>query len=186
MVVAKRQGREKPVKIEQRKVQGPEWGPQVEQIALLLAQFTQVRLRGRKKYIKRGAKEPEVFLRRSCRLSISFSPSLPPSLSLSLSPLHVFWVGMPSHLEDVFSFYFLNKTELLHGAVTLICPRAIIVSVWEPRGIVWSVWEPRAVTRTVRELWCAEGYNVCHFKFLLWQDRTEEITHSPDKSKLSC
>ena len=30
MVVAKRQGREKPAKIEQRKVQGPERGPQVE------------------------------------------------------------------------------------------------------------------------------------------------------------
>ena len=35
MVVAKRQGREKPMKIEQRKVRGPEWGPQVEQITPL-------------------------------------------------------------------------------------------------------------------------------------------------------
>ena len=35
MVVAKRQGREKPVKIEQRKVRGPEWGPQVEQTTFL-------------------------------------------------------------------------------------------------------------------------------------------------------
>ena len=35
MVVAKRQGREKPAKIEQRKVWGPERGPQVEQTALL-------------------------------------------------------------------------------------------------------------------------------------------------------
>ena len=35
MAVAKRQGRENPVKIEQRKVPGPEWGPQVEQTALL-------------------------------------------------------------------------------------------------------------------------------------------------------
>ena len=34
-MVAKRQGKEKPVKIEQRKVQGPEWGPQVKQTALL-------------------------------------------------------------------------------------------------------------------------------------------------------
>ena len=31
MAVAKRQAREKPVKIEQRKVGGPEWGLQVEQ-----------------------------------------------------------------------------------------------------------------------------------------------------------
>ena len=35
VVVAKRQIREKPVKIEQRKVQGLEWGPQVKQTALL-------------------------------------------------------------------------------------------------------------------------------------------------------
>ena len=35
MVVAKRQRREKPAKIEHRKVQGPEWGPQVKQTALL-------------------------------------------------------------------------------------------------------------------------------------------------------
>ena len=35
MVVDKRQGREKPGKIEQRKVQGPEGRPQVGQTALL-------------------------------------------------------------------------------------------------------------------------------------------------------
>ena len=35
MVVTKRQEREKPTKIEQRKVRGPEWGSQVEQTALL-------------------------------------------------------------------------------------------------------------------------------------------------------
>ena len=35
MAVAKRQGREKPAETEQRKVRGPEWGPQVEQTALL-------------------------------------------------------------------------------------------------------------------------------------------------------
>ena len=35
MVVAKRQSREKPVKIEQRKVQRLEQGPQVKQTALL-------------------------------------------------------------------------------------------------------------------------------------------------------
>ena len=35
MVVAKRQGRGKPAKIEQRKVWGPEWEPQVKQTALL-------------------------------------------------------------------------------------------------------------------------------------------------------
>ena len=57
MVVAKRQRRLKPVKIEQRKVQGPEWGLQVKWTAFWLAQFTQGRLRGRrKKHTKRGAK----------------------------------------------------------------------------------------------------------------------------------
>ena len=35
MAVAKRQGREKPSKIEQKKVQGLEWGPQVGQTAPL-------------------------------------------------------------------------------------------------------------------------------------------------------
>ena len=35
MAVAKRQGREKPAKIEQRKVQEAKWGPQVEKTALL-------------------------------------------------------------------------------------------------------------------------------------------------------
>ena len=35
MAVAKRKGREKPAKIEQRKVQGLEWRPQAEQMALL-------------------------------------------------------------------------------------------------------------------------------------------------------
>ena len=35
MAVAKRKGRQKPMKLEQRKVQGPEWGPQVKQTAFL-------------------------------------------------------------------------------------------------------------------------------------------------------
>ena len=35
MLVAKRQGKKKPTKIEQRKIQGPEWGPQLKQTALL-------------------------------------------------------------------------------------------------------------------------------------------------------
>ena len=46
--------------------------------------------------------------------------------------------------------------------LTLICPRAI----------TRSVWELRAITQSVRELWHAKGFNVHHFKFLLWGDRT--------------
>ena len=38
-VVATGQGREKPTKIEQRKFQGPEWGPQVGQTAPPASQF---------------------------------------------------------------------------------------------------------------------------------------------------
>ena len=39
MAVAKRQGRKKPRKTEQRKVQGLELGPQVEQTTLLASQI---------------------------------------------------------------------------------------------------------------------------------------------------
>ena len=56
MAVAKRQGKGKPVQIEQRKVRGPEYRPQVEQPALLASQFTEGRPRGRRKDRKRGAK----------------------------------------------------------------------------------------------------------------------------------
>ena len=56
----------------------------------------------RKKHIKRSQRAR--LLTRS--LALSLSPAV------SLSSLHVFWVSMASCLKDVFSFYFLNKTEL--------------------------------------------------------------------------
>ena len=88
MVVAKTQGREKPAKIEQRKVWGPEWGPQVEQTALLASPIYLVQAQGEEEKKKSYKKEePKVW-------------------ELSLSSLHVFWVSMPSHLEDIFSFIF--------------------------------------------------------------------------------
>ena len=49
MAVAKRQGREKPAKTEQRKVQGLEGGPQVEQTALLAGPVYTGQARGRRK-----------------------------------------------------------------------------------------------------------------------------------------
>ena len=56
MAVAKRQ-REKPVKIKQMKVQGPERGPQVKQTALLASPIYIGQAQGEeKKHIKRGAK----------------------------------------------------------------------------------------------------------------------------------
>ena len=69
MAVAKEQGREKPVKIEQRR------GPQAEQTALLASPIYIGRPWGGKN-IKRGAKGPGV--------SLSLSPACVHSLSLSL------------------------------------------------------------------------------------------------------
>ena len=89
MAVAKRQGREKPAKIEQRKVWGPEWGPQGEQTAFLASPVYIGQAQGEEKTWK---EEPEG--------------------RDSVSSLRVFWVGLLSRLRDVFPFYFLNKTEL--------------------------------------------------------------------------
>ena len=75
MAAAKRQGREKPAKIEQRKVRGPERGPQVEQTALLASPIYIGQAKGEKKHIKRGAK----------------ALGVPLSLSLSDSLLHAFF-----------------------------------------------------------------------------------------------
>ena len=83
MALAKRQRMEKHTKIEVRKVQGLEGETQVKQTALLTGPVyeRQAQRRG-DKCIKRGAK-------------------IEPGASL-----HVFWVGLPSCLEDVFSFAF--------------------------------------------------------------------------------
>ena len=95
MVVAKRQRKEKSTKIEQRKVQGPEWGPQVKPTALLASLIYIGQAQGEeKKHIKGGTKiEPGGLLGR---------PALTPWGCIFLC--------------------FLNKTELKHGAITLIYP----------------------------------------------------------------
>ena len=57
MALAKRQRRDKPVKIEQRKIWGPEWGPQVDQTVLLASPiYIGQAQREEKKHIKRQAK----------------------------------------------------------------------------------------------------------------------------------
>ena len=57
MAVAKKQRREKPEKIEQRRVLGQEWGPQVKQTALLASPVYIGQVQGKEKnHIKRGAK----------------------------------------------------------------------------------------------------------------------------------
>ena len=87
MAVAKRKGRQKPMKLEQRKVQGLEWGPQVKQTALLASLF----------YIGQAQGEEKKHKKRS------------QNWDRGLSSFRVFWVGMPSCLEDVFSFTFYIK-----------------------------------------------------------------------------
>ena len=83
--MAKGQGREKPRKIEQRKVQGLKRGPQVEQTALPASPIYIGQAHGEeKKYIKRGAKGPGVSLPLSCSLALSLSHSLSLSHALSL------------------------------------------------------------------------------------------------------
>ena len=53
MVAAEGQRKEKPTKMEQKKIQGLEWEPQVKHTALLVSQFTYGRLRGRGKKNKK-------------------------------------------------------------------------------------------------------------------------------------
>ena len=83
MAVAKRQGREKPVKIEQRKVRGLEWEPRVEQTALLASRIYIGQAQGEEKHIKREAK------------GLSLSLSLPRAGVLPHSSLHVFGSACP-------------------------------------------------------------------------------------------
>ena len=90
MVVAKRQRREKPAKIEQRKVRGPEWEPQVKQTALLTRPiYLEQAHGGGDKCIKGGSLE-----------------GLGPLFSSSFGSAHL--------LEGVLSFVFPNGTELWH------------------------------------------------------------------------
>ena len=70
MAVAKRQGREKPVKTEQRKVRGPEWGPQVEQAAFLAGPVS----------VRQAQGEEKTYKKRSQRAGHSHSLSLFSSL----------------------------------------------------------------------------------------------------------
>ena len=123
MAVAKRQGREKPAKIEQRKVKGrsKDRSENFRQNHSWLSPICigQAQEEGKKTYKKRS--------QRALSLSLSLSPPLSPSLPLSLPlfflslslPLpragalfsSCLWVNMPSRLEDGFSCYYLNKIE---------------------------------------------------------------------------
>ena len=95
MAVAKRQGREKPAKIEQRKVKGRSKDQSGDfrenKQQSWLAQSAQGRPRGKRKHIKGGAKALSfsLSLPHVCALFLFLSPSL--SLSLSLSLAHACW-----------------------------------------------------------------------------------------------
>ena len=94
--MTKIEGRGKPMKIEQREVQGPECGPQLELTTLLASPVYRGQARGRKSIQKELPKGwgPLSFL----RAGVLFSSRLR--------------VNMLSHLEDGFSCYYLNKMEL--------------------------------------------------------------------------
>ena len=119
MAVAKRQGREKPAKIEQRKVKGRSKDQSGDfrenKQQSWLAQSAQGRPRGKRKHIKGGAKALSfsLSLPHVCALFLFLSPSLSPNTGTVLhSLLFHLWVGMPSRFEDGFSCYLLNKIEL--------------------------------------------------------------------------
>ena len=110
MAVAKRQGREKPVKIEQRKVKGRSEDQSED--------FRQDKQHSWLSPICIGQAQvgEQTYKRRS---QSPFSLFLSPSLTLSPSPMQSstlfsssLWVGMPSCFEDGFSCYLLNKIEL--------------------------------------------------------------------------
>ena len=67
--------------------------------------------------------EKKTYKKRSQRVLLSFSPT-----RWVLFSLH-YQIDMPSRLEDGVSCYYLNKIELQHGAITLICLRAITWSI---------------------------------------------------------
>ena len=100
MAVAKRQGREKPAKTEQRKVRGLGSGPQVEQTALLASPVYTGQAQGEEKtYKKRSQRAGGLSL--SFSLSHSYSPQRPEHAGTHSS--FCLWVGMPSGLQDGFS-----------------------------------------------------------------------------------
>ena len=130
MAVAKKQGREKPVKIEHRKVRGPEWGPQGEQRALLASPVYTGQAQGEEKHKKRRQKARGL--------------SLPcvHARSLSLFSSHLLGWHAPMPQGCIF-LYFLNKTE---EAITLSqsfdTPRALMSIT---SNFCWEETQPRRI-----------------------------------------
>ena len=158
MAVAKRQGREKPVKIEQRKVRGPEWGPQVRQTTLLAGPI----------YI--GPAQGEVNIKRGGK-----------ARSLSLSPTRwgaLFLVSLDRHANTPRRWIFLLSSKL-NRAVTLSCSTDLSKSynmVLRPENYNTVCPRPESCD-TLR------GLNVRHSKSLLWRNKEPRNIHSRDSSE---
>ena len=101
MAVAKRQGTEKPVKIEQRK--GLRTRVRTLEQTALLANPIYTEQGKKKKHIERVAKGLGFSL--SLTLSLPRSHLLLLALSRSLYPLHVYWAGIPSRLRVYFLLF---------------------------------------------------------------------------------
>ena len=110
MAVAKRQEREKPAKIEQRKFQGPEWGPQVEQTAVLASPIYIGQVQGEEKPYKKRSQWARGL---SLCLSFFLSPAseLSLCLCLSVSLFSMCLLGWHALMPwGCIFLYFLNKT----------------------------------------------------------------------------
>ena len=125
MEEAKRQGREKSAKIEQRKVQGLEWGPQVEQTAFLASPI----------YIEQTQGEEKTYKKRSRRAG-GLSVSHACSFFLSLSSLHLLGRHALTPQGCIF-LCFLNKTDLSKNYNT-DCLRAVMrFNVCRFKSLLW-------------------------------------------------
>ena len=150
MAVAKRRGRDKPVKIEQKKVQGPEWGPRVEQTALMAGPV----------YIGQAQGEGKTYEKRSQRargLCPACVHCLPLSLSLSLFSLHV-----GSAWAHALRMYFPLFSKGNWGSYNTV------PELWRPEGFNVRCFKfllRRSRTEEIRLTW--QKYSLSDWKFLL-------------------
>ena len=99
MVVDKRQRKEKPTKMEQRKVWGLEWEPQVKQTALLASPiYIGKAQKEEKKHIKRGAK-----IKPLCSFESACPHASEKAMAIHSSTLawKIPWVEEPDRLQSM-------------------------------------------------------------------------------------
>ena len=149
-VVAKR--REKPAKIEQRKVSGPEWGPQVKQTALLASP----------NYIGQvQEEEKKTYKKRSQNWAGGFSSHL---------------LGWPAFIpRGCILRCFLNKTELQHRAVTWSCNTG--PSEGCNTGLSLQIF---VVMRQIQGNYRLSQHLWCHFLDLTWLKKLQHSPHKEE------